>query len=296
MRTPLLCCALLYLLASSVAAQTRESLLVTADWLAAHLDDPQLVLLHVGPRDAYATEHIRGARFVDLREIAPNADGLTLQMPSTEELREKLSRLGISNDSRVVVSFANGSISAATRLMLTLDYAGLENARLLDGGLAAWKEQNRPLTDQVPAQRTGTLTTLNVKPLIVTAEQVQAAIGKAGTVVVDARTTAFYDGVSPGGGAERPHKTGHVAGARSVPYLTLYTSSGTLKPAEELEQVFADAGVKRDDTVIGYCHIGQQATAMLFAARALGHKVLLYDGSFEDWSRRDLPVEASVRK
>jgi thiosulfate/3-mercaptopyruvate sulfurtransferase len=63
-----------------------------------------------------------------------------------------------------------------------------------------------------------------------------------------------------------------------------------LKSADEIRAAFAKAGVKPDDTVITYCHIGQQATATLFAARTLGYKVLFYDGSFEDWSRRDLPV------
>ena len=297
MRHALVSCAISILFAVGAAADTRDTLLVTPAWLASHLNDPKLVLLHVGPKDAYATAHIPGARFVDLMEVSVQSGGLTLQMPPAEQLRESLSKLGISNDSQVVVYFGGGWISPATRLMLTLDYAGLDNVRLLDGGIAAWNEARQPVTTEVPAQKTGTLSALEIRPLVVTGDDVKAALGKSGTVVIDARTAAFYDGTSTGGGPESPHKTGHIAGARSVPYLTAYTSPGAaLKPAAELEKIFADAGVKPGDTIIGYCHIGQQATAMLFAARALGHKVLLYDGSFEDWSRRDLPVEATPRK
>ena len=97
------------------------------------------------------------------------------------------------------------------------------------------------------------------------------------------------------GGQAAPHKTGHIDGAVSVPYVSLVDENQQLKPKADLEAAFAKAGVKPGDTVIGYCHIGQQATATLFAARSLGYPVLLYDGSFEDWSRRNLPV-TTVKK
>ena len=103
--------------------------------------------------------------------------------------------------------------------------------------------------------------------------------------VVDGRASVFFDGVQEGG--PRDHRaTGHIAGAHSVPFESVFTDDLKLKSPEELTALFAKASVKPGDTVIGYCHIGQQATAMLFAARALGHRVLLYDGSFEDWARR----------
>ena len=71
----------------------------------------------------------------------------------------------------------------------------------------------------------------------------------------------------------------------NVPFSSLFDDEAKLRPQGELDAIFAKAGVRRGDTVIAYCHIGQQATAVLFAARSLGHPVLLYDGSFEDWSR-----------
>ena len=86
-------------------------------------------------------------------------------------------------------------------------------------------------------------------------------------------------------------------GAHSVPYTEITNEQLLLRSPEELAALFAKAGVKPDDTVIGYCHIGQQTTAMLFAARTLGHRVLLYDGSFEDWSRHtQFPVDNPAKK
>src|SRR6185503_19961753 len=87
-----------------------------------------------------------------------------------------------------------------------------------------------------------------------------------------------------GGSHDKNHRTGHIAGALSVPFTTVWNDDITLRSNDELTALFSKAGVKPGDTVIGYCHIGLQATAMLFAARKLGHPVLLYDGSFEDWS------------
>lgn len=285
----------LHLAASVVAA--GEPLLVSAAQLAQRLNDPKLVLLHVGEKAGYVTAHIPGARFADVRgELHTREGELTLQMLAPEPLRERLAALGISDDSKVVVYQADGWFSPATRLMLTLQYAGLTNVSLLDGGMGAWVRENRPVTADVPPPRPGSLAPLKIAPVVIDAAFVQTNIGKPGFAVVDARTTAFYEGAQTGGSAANPHKTGHIAGALGLPYTTLTTEDGLLKPVAELRSLFAAAGVKAGDTVVAYCHIGQQATAVIFAARLLGHKVALYDGSFEDWSRRDLPVATGATR
>jgi thiosulfate/3-mercaptopyruvate sulfurtransferase len=93
------------------------------------------------------------------------------------------------------------------------------------------------------------------------------------------------------------HRTGHIAGAKSIPYTAITDEKLRFKSPAELAAIFAKAGVKPGDTIVGYCHIGQQATGMLLAAKSLGHKVLLYDGSFEDWSARSgYPVETVASK
>jgi thiosulfate/3-mercaptopyruvate sulfurtransferase len=281
-------------------ANTRESLLVSSSWLSSHLNDQNLVVLHVGDRAEYDKGHVPGARFVPFDAISVSdrtGAGLTLEMLPADKLRESLAGFGISNDSRIVVTYDSTRVTQGTRLVFTLDYAGLgDHASLLDGGVVAWKRDGRTMTTDVPAPKTGTLAALMLKPIVVTADFVQAHVKRAGASVVDGRAIAFYDGTQTGGGRGTPHKTGHVAGAKSVPFTELTdVQSFLFKSPEQLGALFAAAGVAPADTIVGYCHIGQQATAMLFAARTLGHPVLLYDGSFEDWSRRDLPVETTKR-
>ena len=273
----------------SLAAAPAASPFVSTAWLAAHLQDPDLVILAAD--DAYGAGHIPGARQVALPNLSVERDGLRLEMPSTEDLRQRLAALGISDRSRIVVYY--GSVTAATRVMFTLDYAGFGGASfLLDGGIAAWTRDGHPVTTDVPPARTGTLGAFSVKPIVVDAAFVLAHLKAPHFAVVDARAAAFYDGSQAGGPTSQPQRPGHIQGALSVPYTSVVDDHMAFRTADDLAAIFAKAGVKPDDTVIGYCHIGQQATAMLLAARSLGHPVLLYDGSFEDWSRHtDYPVD-----
>ncbi|MDB4874792.1 MAG: Rhodanese-like protein [Gemmatimonadetes bacterium] len=293
-------CSAATLSGAQQAAANRDAMLVSPVWLAAHLHDANLVVLHVGDRADYASTHIPGARYVDLDDIsvsdhsamnggAPAGNGLTLEMLPADQLRAKLASLGISDNSHVVVYFAKDRVSPSTRVVFTLDYAGLgKRTALLDGGLDAWMRGGRPVTDVVPAAHTGTLAALELAPIVVNAEYVHARAARPGVSIVDARAAAFYDGVPRGG----PNRLGHIPGAKSIPYTEVTDAALQLKTADQLATLFSKAGVQPGDTVVAYCHIGQQATALLFAARSLGHPVLLYDGSFEDWSRHaEYPVE-----
>jgi thiosulfate/3-mercaptopyruvate sulfurtransferase len=293
------------LAAGSVDARTpdpRERLLVQAAWVAQHLEDPDLVLLHVGPRPEYDAGHIPGARYLNYQDLAVtdrSPGGLTLQMLPPEALRQRLAAAGLSNGSRVVVYVGreNPFISPAARVMFTLDYAGLgDRASLLDGGLEAWAKAGHPLSTAVPPDRPGTLAPLAVQPLIVDAEFVKANLSIDTIAIVDARNTGFYDGTQTGGGATAPHAAGHIPGAGNLPFSDTIDSENRIKPAAELQRLFAKAGAQPGDTVVAYCHIGQQATQAILAARTLGFKVLLYDGSFEEWSRKAYPVENPARK
>jgi thiosulfate/3-mercaptopyruvate sulfurtransferase len=276
-------------------APPSAPIVVSTDWLAKHLKDPNLVLLHVGNRKEYDAGHIPGARYVALDDISiSNHDrdqdkGLMLEMPKSDSLRAQLEALGISNDSRVIVYYGNDWVSPATRVVFTLDYAGLgASSALLDGGMPAWKAEKRPITTDAPKKATGQLAALDVKPIVVDAVWVKSRIGKPDFHLIDGRAAVFYDGVESGG----PRK-GHIAGAKNLPYTEIADDNLKLRSPEALRALFARAGVGPGDTVVAYCHIGQQATAVLFAARSIGHPVLLYDGSYHDWSRRgaDYPVE-----
>lgn len=283
--------------ALATAAGPRDVLLVSASWLAEHLNDPNLVLLHVGDKGEYDARHISGARYVSPRDISqpPSDGGLTLEMLPADQLRERLQALGISDDSTVVVYYGKDWISPSTRVIFTLDYAGLDRVAMLDGGMDAWIRAGHPTSAAAPEARTGTLKPQTLRPTVVDAEFVRTHLGTAGFAVVDARDPSFYDGTKTGGSPQRPHKTGHIDGALSVPFSSLVGEDLKYKSTDEIAEAFRKAGVKPEDTVIAYCHIGQQATAAIFGARLSGHKVLLYDGSFEDWSRRDLPVETGAK-
>jgi thiosulfate/3-mercaptopyruvate sulfurtransferase len=281
----------------------RSKLLVSTEWLAQHVKDRNLVLLQVGEKSEYTRQHLPGAQFIDFSDIAlpmdhSNPQALMLEMLPADQLREKLAALGISDNSRIIVYYGNDWVTPATRAVFTLDYAGLgANTSLLDGGMQTWIKENRAVTADVSPRRQGSLSALRIRPLIVDAEFVKANVGKPGISVVDGRASAFYDGVQTGGSREAKHKTGHIAGAKSVPFTEITDDNLKFKSPAQLAALFAKAGVKPGDTIVGYCHIGQQATGMLFAARTLGYKVLLYDGSFEDWSRHEgYPVETGEAK
>ncbi len=297
-RSSVILCGMLLVASVAAAASPRDTIVVNAAWLAAHLNDPDLVLLHVGDKTQYDAAHIPGARFVAQKDVSISdhefkTDGLMLQMPPVEDLRHDLEAFGISNSSRIVVYYGKDWVSPSTRIVFTLDYAGLgDRTSLLDGGMDAWIRNGGAVTKDVPATKTGSLAPLKIKLIVVDANYVRAHLNTPQVAIVDGRSSSFYDGVDTGDSMGHPHRTGHILGAHSVPFTSITDDQVMLKSPQALADLFTKAGVKPDDTIIGYCHIGQQATAMLFAARTLGHPVMLYDGSFEDWSKHtDFPVD-----
>lgn len=283
------------------APDPRAPLFVSVGWLAQHLTDPDLVLLHVGPAPEYAAAHIPGARLTSVADLSIGdraGPGLGVEMPSADTLLARLARLGISDDSRVIAYYAKDMVYQASRILLTLTYAGLgERASLLDGGMGAWTAAGHATSAETSRARVSVLTPLRIQHFVVDARYVHSMLGAPGVSIVDARDTVFYTGARAGGSAQAPQRAGRIPGAKSVVWSTLTDGNFRIRPAAELSAAFAAAGVRPGDLVIGYCHTGQQASAMLLAARSLGHRVLLYDGSFQDWSARvELPVETGVAK
>jgi thiosulfate/3-mercaptopyruvate sulfurtransferase len=265
-------------------------ILVGAEWLAEHLEDPDIVILHVGDSADYAAEHIPGAFYITRDQVSrPRSDdpeALTLELPEPRALERLLESLGVSDDTRVVVYWGSEWVSPATRIVFTLDWAGLGNRTvLLDGGVDAWKRAGQPVTDAVPAATEGVLSLSPQHHLMVDAEFVIQIADRPGHALVDARSHEYFTGAREG-----RIKTGHIPGAGSSHWMEMVDDSLMFRSAAELKQVLTDAGVEPGDTVIGYCHIGQYATVALLAARTLGHEVRLYDGSFQDWAAQDLPV------
>jgi thiosulfate/3-mercaptopyruvate sulfurtransferase len=271
--------------AGQSAASPPVPLLVDPAWLAQHLTDRNLIVLHVDDEAEYKSGHIPGARFVTMQQLSrtPGPDNpLVLELPSAGDLRGRLQALGISDNSRIVVYYGkNGSFPSATRVILTLDYAGLGGqTSLLNGGLAAWTRAGQTLTANAPAPTPGTLTARAPKPVTVDAPFVSSLAQKPAHVLVDARAAVIYTGIQPAMGVN-----GHIPGAVSIPFTEIVDSELMIDRAR-IERLFRGAGVKPGDTVVAYCHIGQQGTAVVFAARLLGHPVVLYDGSMQDWTGR----------
>lgn len=279
---------------SGAYAAPRDQMLVTPAWLAAHSKDVNLVILHAGDRADYDAKHIAGAVLAEGSNISPNIGGLVAQVPSPEELRAKLQALGISNRSRIIV-YSSRDISYATRVLITLDAAGLGGqASLLDGGLAGWERAGQPTTTAVATVKPGVLAPLKMKAAIVDANFVQTQGRAPNYDIIDGRAAVFYDGVQSGSAGPNGPTKGHVVGAKSIPFNTVVDANGNLKPQAELQAMFKNAGVASGDKIVAYCHIGYQATAVIYAARTLGIDAVLYDGSFQDWAQKGLPVETKA--
>jgi thiosulfate/3-mercaptopyruvate sulfurtransferase len=271
------------------------SLLVSPAWVAdQQAAKAPLVLFQVGDRADYDAGHIPGAQFIALKDISDPDPTLNLQMASVDHLRTVFESHGVSDASRVVVYFGTDSLTPAARIFVALDYLGLgDRTFYLDGGLPAWKAAGRPISQETPPVAAGTLTAKPQPSAIVDAAWVQAHLTDPAVAIVDARTHRFYTGEQTG----RYPRQGHIAGAASVPFDSLAETSGTLKSEAALRAAFEAAGVKPGAEVVSYCHIGQQASAVYLAAKALGYTVHLYDGSFEDWSARpELPVHTGEKK
>jgi len=281
------------LLCGPASGQTADPLLlVDVDWLSQHLSDRDVVVLHVGTRTEYNAQHIPGARFVSRDEVAKPQDAargdLTLELPAATDLRTTFAARGVSDDSRIVVYLGKDSdVQQATRIILTLDYLGLGNrTSLLNGGLGAWLRAGKPVTAEAPRATPGVLSARATKPVVVDAEFVKSLASRQNHKLIDARAPVFYTGVQP-----TNNKAGHIPGAANIPFTDVVDTELKMDRGR-LAELFARAGVRPGDTVVAYCHIGSQATVVVFAARLLGHPVVLYDGSFQDWATANRgPVE-----
>ncbi|MBK7350344.1 MAG: sulfurtransferase [Gemmatimonadetes bacterium] len=280
--------------AAPLAEGPKDPLLVSASWLRQHLQDRNLVLLHIGDRAGYAAEHLPGARHLEGHRFSwRSPDSLFLELPPAAWLDSSLATLGISNDSRIVLYFGRDWVSPTTRAWFTFDYLGLGGrTSILNGGLPAWKAAGGMVTsEEPPVAAPGRLRSVPSPSHLVTAEALRAELGRPNLRIIDARNRQFFLGFDPGSGS-RP---GHLPGARNLVYETVVDSARQFLPDSALARLFRDAGVAPGDRIVVYCHIGQQATAVYFAARLLGYDVRLYDGSFQDWSRRsEYPLDVAI--
>ena len=269
----------------------RNSMVVTTAWLAAHLNDPNLAVLAVGDKAEYNKGHIPGSLYLDFHDMSAQG-GLTLELPPMPELAETFGKLGVTDDSRIVLYMTGNGSTQTARVYLTLDAMGLgARTSILDGGLPIWQGESRSVTTETRAVNAGNITPCPQTDVIASLDYVRSNLRHAGIDIVDARDPQYYTGAS----ASR-NRAGHIAGATSIPYGSLLDEKGKLKSVEVLQQQFSAAGVKTGDQIVAYCHIGQQASLLYFVSRYLGYDVRLFDGSWEEWARHpELPVEMSQK-
>ncbi len=274
----------------SARATATDSMVVTTDWLAAHLTDPSVVVVEVVSEAGKRGPHIPGSRALFYRHMTVSREGLSTELPAPDSLRTLIEGLGISSAQRVVV-YA-GEAPMATRLLMTLDYLGHRQLSYLDGGLPKWTAEHRAVTDAEPSIARGNFSVAPRSDMIASADWITTRLGKAGTALIDTRTDGEYNGTGNRSGMP---SAGHLEGARQLEWESLFDASNglLLKPRDVLRQLYADR-MHAGDTVVTYCWIGYRASATYFAARLLGYDVKFYDGSYQDWQQRKLPTKAGV--
>ena len=290
------------LLAVPVLAQTPSSMVVTTQWLAARLGQPNLAIVHVGlDRAQYDAGHIPGARFLALSQIVINRGQIANELPPVEQLKQALESIGIGDNTRVVIYGDYANLYAA-RLWWTLDYLGAASqAALLDGGLEQWREEKHPLSKDVPAPPHTTFTprlhpqVLINMPAVADASWLATHVDHPSVTLIDARPPEQYSGADPGENISRP---GHIPGAMNLYWVDLLESKDDprLLPVPDLRKKFRDANASRGPLIV-YCRSGIQSSYLYFVARFLGYDVAMYDGSFLEWSYSSAnPVEKSTSK
>jgi thiosulfate/3-mercaptopyruvate sulfurtransferase len=261
--------------------------LVSTDWLAEHLGEPDLVVVdsswHMpatgrSGREEYLDAHIPGARFLDIDEVSDRQNPAPHMLPDAQEFGAAMERLGIGRDDRIIV-YDNSPTRTAARGWFMLRHFGAPQVAILDGGLQKWVAEGRPTESGEPAPRRARFEPQERRGQVVTKHQILAG---EGAPLLDARGAGRFEGSEadprPGVAA------GHIPGARNLPFATLYAEDGRFKSPDELRKLFSDAGIDPHQPFTASCGSGVTAISLIFAAHLLGaDDNRLYDGSWSEW-------------
>jgi thiosulfate/3-mercaptopyruvate sulfurtransferase len=260
--------------------------LVSTDWLAQHLGEPDLAILdsswHMPPsdrsgRNEFLKAHIPGARFFDIDDLSDRAHPAPHMLPSAADFGQAMEQLGIGREDRILV-YDNSPIHTAARGWFMLRHFRADKVAILDGGLRKWTAEGRPTESGEPAHRDAQFDAIE-RDAIVTKEQLLAA---AGLPWVDARGKGRFEGSEAD---PRPGVApGHAPGAHNLPFGSLYREDGRFKSVDELRRLFAEAGIDPTRPFVASCGSGVTANSLIFAAHLIGNDdARLYDGSWSEW-------------
>ncbi len=277
----------------------HPEVLVDADWVQAHLNDPKVRLIEVDvDSSAYEQGHIPGA--VGFNWQKELQDQIVRAPLSKKHLEDLLGRAGVSNDTTIVLYGDNNNWFAAWALWI-FKYYGHQDVRLLDGGRVKWLADKREITTDVPSyQQTTYHAQEPQKEIRALRDQVLRELGSPNLVLVDVRSPAEFSGELlapaniPQEGAQRG---GHIPGAANIPWSQAVREDGTFKSADELRALYQGKGVTPDKEVIAYCRIGERSShTWVVLNYLLGYpQVRNYDGSWTEWgSLIEAPIEKSV--
>lgn len=270
--------------------QDDPKTLVSTDWLARHLKDPDLRILdgswylpavNRDPQAEYDAAHIPGARFFDIDEISDQRSDLPHMAPPVEKFMSRMRAMGVGDGHQVVV-YDGGGLSSAARVWWLFRLMGQTDVAVLDGGLPKWLAEGREVEDLPPMVRDRHMTARYQNHLVRDVTQVAAAAKLGDHEILDARSPGRFRGEEP---EPRPGlRAGHIPGSKNVHYRTLLNANGTMKDAAALREVFTAAGVDLDKPVITTCGSGISAAIINLALERLGHdRHALYDGSWSEW-------------
>lgn len=263
--------------------------LVTTEWLAGELQASDLRIVDATfflpehGRDAaadYLAGHIPGAVFMDLAEIADTASPLPTMLPSPEKFASRMQSLGLGDGSRIVL-YDDSPLHTAARAWWMLNMFGAHDVAILDGGLAKWKAEGRPLATGKETLRHRHFTVWADDGHVRTLDQMKANLDSKAEQVMDARSPARFTGEEPD---PRPAThAGHIPGSKNIYYKELFNDDGTWKQGDALRAVFEGAGIDLAKPLVGTCGSGITAAVLVFGAKLLGNDAALYDGSWAEW-------------
>jgi thiosulfate/3-mercaptopyruvate sulfurtransferase len=293
MKKTLIVCLILFGAAAMASAAGRQ-IIVSPQWVAARLDSGYVLLHVVSLRADYTREHLPGARMLwqwSISESTPERNSEPLALPILDSV---LKEIGINKDSKIILYYGLGEVTAAARVYVMFDWLGLgDQTYLMNCGLEAWKAAGLPLTKEIPKFHKG-----NYKPklhpeVLAELDYVKAHYRSDGVKMVDCRTAQVFNQVS-GLGVVRG---GHIPGAVSIPWPVVIDTAMWFRPLDSIGLKVVEAGIKPTDELITYCGSGRTSCLHYIVLKELGYKVKMYDGSYEEWSRlEDLPIEINPPK